>query len=491
MEKMENPSDFNHELVQLIRNSNWQNKEKLIQGIKNLINCGANVHAQLAVSADGTEIQTLLEFALQNIESPDLKFAICKILLDRGIDPNGNNGLSFAAACASGDSEIFNLFINYGANIHTKDPTGKSMLHHAAAGGNLAILEWLLNKGLNIDVIDNFGNTLLHIAAHYKQRDLCDYLLKAGFKIDTYNHNGKTPLLLAAVKNPHILKGSMDEKQKAFRERRTICEDMIIHQVNVNKNIITLLGCIRKISTTGNLAAISLYRERNSLLKPYLQDYFCSLSSILKDQKPYRKLVKFRKKAHSRTFNLPRHEYQWSSELYCGFLLPSTIEHTNNLKRPFVTGDWTSHLWPLHNIAHKSNNILPIAMPSSQPIATKPELSINNDFNNESLQNIDRPLATLRTAIRPQFSDAQQPIQSSNNFYHQAHNDPVQFIQKEDRNNRFILKITLTASIAVAAYMIYNWVTNNEEESSCDSENEAPIQNKRIIYSEWPAPNLS
>ena len=70
------------------------------------------------------------------------------LLLEKGVDANGDSsGTSVAPliiAIDTNNQNLYNHLIAKGADIHTKDPNGYSVLHLAAEKGELAIVKDLV-----------------------------------------------------------------------------------------------------------------------------------------------------------------------------------------------------------------------------------------------------------------------------------------------------------------------------------------------------------
>lgn len=490
-----------------------RNEEELsryLKGIENLLNFGANANALTKKDANSSEI-TPLEAALYWIQSSYPRLKVCELLFSNGANPNYNNSKAFTLACTKGDWNLFHLFLNHKANSHAIDHENKTMLHHAAEGGNISICESLLTSGLNLETQDKYGNTPLHYAAQHKHNTLCKFLLETGAKLNSYNNSKESPLELASNTpwqisidyGPNAF--SQSEKISSFKNSRQICQDMIIHQIIMNRNIHTLLGCFKKLGLQGNIVAHTLYTQRNTLLKPYLESRYCSLTQLLANQKPYKKLEEYQKNAYKTKddkgqiiYARPIHEFQRKADEYCGFLSASSFKYTQNLSRPFFTDDWDNvTILPLHYEFINRNSV---TLKSTQ--ATR---SANNNNNNNAPEFFTTPpitpiteQITHTTSVQPQAnrncSDTQhqptppdlnqyqlkpnsrvlqpytvtrQPIQ--NTFpYSQQRPNPEQFNPTENRPNRFMLKATCAVALIVAAYLIYNWMSDEEEKTEQD-----------------------
>lgn len=109
-------------------------------------------------------------------------------------------GSPIMISAATGDKEMFDLFVHKGANVNQKVADNRfditknaSALHFAAAGGNAEIVNYLIEAGLEIDSrISKSDNsygfaTPLHIAVGNKNIDITNLLLEAGANVNSKN----------------------------------------------------------------------------------------------------------------------------------------------------------------------------------------------------------------------------------------------------------------------------------------------------------------
>ncbi|XP_033116145.1 transient receptor potential cation channel subfamily A member 1-like [Anneissia japonica] len=93
-------------------------------------------------------------------------------------------------------SELLSINMSSPERLKTKDNTGATLLHTAAANGKKDVLEMLL-KHEDINVQDNNGNTPLHLAVINNHIHLIDVLLREGQNASILNDLQMAPLHLA------------------------------------------------------------------------------------------------------------------------------------------------------------------------------------------------------------------------------------------------------------------------------------------------------
>lgn len=125
-----------------------------------------------------------------------------------------------AVAAQKGQSEIFKVLLENGANINTASEQikdGRTVLHLAALGGNTDIIQSCLAHGLSVNVQDKNGDMPLHDA-----RDLASVraLLAAGADVSIANKRGDTPLHQAMihVREPEIIRAMIASPTADFNK---------------------------------------------------------------------------------------------------------------------------------------------------------------------------------------------------------------------------------------------------------------------------------
>lgn len=148
---------------------------------------------------------TALHYAVgeDNLES-------VKFLLNHGANVNvkgQKEATPSLIAASKGCIKVLKVLLDAGAaNIHARDATGKSFLHHAVIGVNLTkdikprqqVIKLLLEKGLEVNDKDQSGQTPLHFAVFRESFELVEFLLKNGAGVDEVTNVKKArPIFLA------------------------------------------------------------------------------------------------------------------------------------------------------------------------------------------------------------------------------------------------------------------------------------------------------
>ncbi|KAL7914041.1 hypothetical protein GGI35DRAFT_475875 [Trichoderma velutinum] len=126
-----------------------------------------------------------------------------ELLLNNGANANirddaGCTPLFFVAE--RGDEDAFKLLLERGADIHTKDYTGRTLLSYAKLQrGGQAIVRLLLENCAQIDAKDHNDRTpLSHAASRSYGEHMVKFLLYNGATVDAKDNIGRTPLSYAA-----------------------------------------------------------------------------------------------------------------------------------------------------------------------------------------------------------------------------------------------------------------------------------------------------
>lgn len=107
-------------------------------------------------------------------------------------------GLVFSAA-ATGDDELMDRLLGWGAAIDACDLEGRTALGRAAMTGDLDAAESLLDRGADPNAQDCEGLYPLHIAIASGQPEAVALLLARGADINAASHKGRTALHLAVI----------------------------------------------------------------------------------------------------------------------------------------------------------------------------------------------------------------------------------------------------------------------------------------------------
>lgn len=224
-------------------------------------------------------------------------------LLAAGVDPNSNGEVipffnssisAFCYAVSRGHEEVFRLFVRYinqidlsmintalhyaaynnrmnicaellacGANINDQSDHQRSPLIGAACNGNEEMCRLLLSKGARHDLQDNEGRTALMVAANNGRLEICKLLLANGAHVCAMNNEGDTSFLVAAK-----------------RKHENVCDFLMNQQRQQNESIMTLLMSLKRLQKAHHPLGV-LYRERRTLLMPYLKNCYFPLGRML------------------------------------------------------------------------------------------------------------------------------------------------------------------------------------------------------------------
>jgi len=98
---------------------------------------------------------------------------------------------------------VMKFLIENGANVNSKDNEGQTPMHYAMYSNHIMLCkegaEILLNSGVDVNAQDNQGNTSIHIMAKRGSKELVQYLLNNKANINIVNSEGKTPLDTAII----------------------------------------------------------------------------------------------------------------------------------------------------------------------------------------------------------------------------------------------------------------------------------------------------
>ncbi len=140
------------------------------------------------------------------IASKNRDLNMCKLLLERGADPNKGNEENWTPlydAADLGDLEMAKLFVAHGADPMIPQTDGWTTFHMATMAGHLELLDYLLSlapEGINAVTHEHFA--LLHTAAKNGQTKFIPYLTSKGLDINMRKKDdNKTPLTIALENN--------------------------------------------------------------------------------------------------------------------------------------------------------------------------------------------------------------------------------------------------------------------------------------------------
>ncbi len=107
--------------------------------------------------------------------------------------PNRKHPLNIAAE--SGNVAKLVELLDEGADIETRDPSGKTAIFFAVGSNQLKAVRFLLEKGANVNAQDDAGKTPLHVAAKKCLPRMVALLLEAGADIKLKTKKGNTALI--------------------------------------------------------------------------------------------------------------------------------------------------------------------------------------------------------------------------------------------------------------------------------------------------------
>lgn len=100
-------------------------------------------------------------------------------------------------AVKSGNANLVQMLLNYGAQTQTTNCDGESALHLAAASGNAEICDLLVQHGAWLELEDAEGESPLFFAVRENSLPVVSLLLSAGASPSHPNNDNDTPLTLA------------------------------------------------------------------------------------------------------------------------------------------------------------------------------------------------------------------------------------------------------------------------------------------------------
>jgi len=153
---------------------------------------------------------TALYGSIQNKHTPDVQYAVVKLLLEYGagvdiIDNNKKTPLILASQYLK-FNKTTRLLLEHGATANLQDNNGLTALMAAASVGNHEIVKLLLDRDPDtLDVQQNNGRTALYRAAGNGHDDIVQLLLERGADMRKHltGNDLDTPLYVAA-ENGHL-----------------------------------------------------------------------------------------------------------------------------------------------------------------------------------------------------------------------------------------------------------------------------------------------
>lgn len=157
----------------------------------------ATAHLLLASGADvndpGWKEATPLHMAVQNGYDE-----VANVLLEAGADPNARTDLGFTPLHFARSSQVVQLLLSFGANMHAQALSGAKPIHSIAAGGHLNALQALVHNGVDVnDQSMGDGSSPLHEAVLRSHPEIVKFLLEHQANPVARNRRGETPVHLA------------------------------------------------------------------------------------------------------------------------------------------------------------------------------------------------------------------------------------------------------------------------------------------------------
>jgi len=148
---------------------------------------------------------------------------IVEILLKSGADVHLQNDAGKTAlmlACYAGTLDAVKMLRQYGARYTDFDRGGSAPIHWAVDGGNKRLVEWIIKDGADPNMRDlNSGWTpLIRCACVSGHRDVGLELLEAGADINAQDKDGKTTLMIAIINGHQALLEVLLKKNAKINE---------------------------------------------------------------------------------------------------------------------------------------------------------------------------------------------------------------------------------------------------------------------------------
>lgn len=118
-----------------------------------------------------------------------------------------NKGIPFTPDCcgiyiAKNKPEIYNLFLDGGIDINSKDDLGTPLLNIAVRYDNLELVNRLISMSADINCVsDDRGYTPIMDAVWRGNKEITELLIKKGADLNTINKEGQNNLVLAVGAN--------------------------------------------------------------------------------------------------------------------------------------------------------------------------------------------------------------------------------------------------------------------------------------------------
>lgn len=144
-------------------------------------------------------VQEYFDKVLDCIYASDVKKILNLVNRDNVniVDDDGRTVIFYALL--ENEIDVFNAFLNIGADLHHRDNEGWSLLHYAANENLKEITELIVRNNVKVDAKDEYGNTPLFRAVFSSQGngEIIKILLANGADPNNKNDSGVSPFELA------------------------------------------------------------------------------------------------------------------------------------------------------------------------------------------------------------------------------------------------------------------------------------------------------
>jgi ankyrin repeat protein len=148
------------------------------------------------VSANNRKRTALHSAAKSGKESTE----IVQLLLEHGEDlhaPDIERITALHEAISEGNRRISRMLLDRGASLEWRDYRGLTALDVAAERGDVDTVQLLLDRGASLEAVDSRGSTALHVAARRGDLDIVQLILDRGASLEWRDYGGSTALHFA------------------------------------------------------------------------------------------------------------------------------------------------------------------------------------------------------------------------------------------------------------------------------------------------------
>ena len=163
-----------------------------IEGVKRHLADGADVNAKRKSNDILCDRETPLHIAAFEGHTE-----IAELLIARGADVHAkdkNDNTPLHTSANMGAKEIAELLISKGVNVKATNEFVRTPLHYASCRGSKEIVELLIAKGADVNAKDEEGDTPLHDAARVGENEIAELLIANGANLNSITEDGQTPL---------------------------------------------------------------------------------------------------------------------------------------------------------------------------------------------------------------------------------------------------------------------------------------------------------